>query len=71
MALEKRPCAAGCRYRILTQLLGMTVAFGGLGLIGLTIGGTMTVLGFMLTLASAISWATGNVLVERLPRVAC
>jgi O-acetylserine/cysteine efflux transporter len=51
------------------QLLGMAVAFGGLALIGLTIGGTITVLGFSLTLASAISWATGNVLVKRLPRV--
>jgi O-acetylserine/cysteine efflux transporter len=51
------------------QLAGMFVAFGGLFLIGLTIGGTITVLGFCLTLASAISWATGNVLVKRLPRV--
>ncbi len=51
------------------QITGMLVAFTGLLLIGLTIGGSITFLGFSLTLASAISWAVGNVLVKRLPKV--
>ena len=51
------------------QITGMLVAFAGLLLIGLTIGGSITFLGFSLTLASAISWAIGNVLVKRLPKV--
>ena len=51
------------------QITGMLTAFAGLLTIGLTIGGSITFLGFSLTLASAISWAIGNVLVKRLPRV--
>jgi O-acetylserine/cysteine efflux transporter len=51
------------------QITGMLTAFTGLLMIGLTIGGSITFLGFSLTLASAISWAIGNVLVKRLPRV--
>ena len=53
----------------LKQFFGMLVAFIGLLMIGLTIGGTITLLGFLLTLASAISWAIGNVLVKRSPKV--
>jgi O-acetylserine/cysteine efflux transporter len=51
------------------QIVGMVTAFVGLLMIGLTIGGTVTLLGFALTLGSAISWAVGNVLVKRLERV--
>jgi len=51
------------------QMSGMLVAFVGLFIIGLTIGGSVTLLGFLLTLASAISWAVGNVLLKRLSRV--
>jgi O-acetylserine/cysteine efflux transporter len=53
----------------LKQFFGMLVAFIGLLMIGLTIGGSITLLGFLLTLASAISWAIGNVLVKRSPKV--
>jgi O-acetylserine/cysteine efflux transporter len=51
------------------QIVGMLTAFAGLAMIGSTVGGSITVLGFALTLASAVSWATGNVLVKRLPKV--
>ncbi len=51
------------------QLVGLLIALSGLAMIGLTIGGTITFLGFALTLASAVSWAIGNVLVKRLPNV--
>lgn len=50
------------------QIIGMSAALAGLSLIGFTLGGTVTLLGFALTLASAISWAIGNVLVKRLPK---
>lgn len=43
----------------------MAVAFGGLGLIGLTTGGDLPVLAFGLAVAGAFSWAVGNVLVKR------
>jgi O-acetylserine/cysteine efflux transporter len=51
------------------QLLGMTVALGGLGLLALTVGADFTAIGFALTLAGAVSWGIGNVLVKRLGRV--
>ena len=47
----------------------MLTAFVGLLMIGLTLGTSIPLLAFALTLASAISWATGNVLVKRLPKV--
>jgi O-acetylserine/cysteine efflux transporter len=50
------------------QIIGMSAAFAGLSLIGFTLGGSVTLLGFALTLASAVSWAIGNVLVKRLPK---
>lgn len=51
------------------QILGMITAFAGLVMIGLTLGATVPIVAFALTLASAISWAIGNVLVKRLPKV--
>lgn len=51
------------------QLFGVLIALAGLFLIGLSLGGGATVAGLLLTLGSAISWAIGNVLVKRLPKV--
>jgi O-acetylserine/cysteine efflux transporter len=53
----------------LQQIAGMLTALAGLMMIGLTLGGSVTILGFVLTLASAVSWAIGNVLIKRLPKV--
>ncbi len=50
------------------QAVGMLAALIGLLIIGLSLGGSITVVGFTLTLASAVSWAIGNVLVKRLPK---
>ena len=50
------------------QLVGVAVAFAGLGLIALTIGGDLSFVGFALTLGSAISWGIGNVLLKRVTR---
>jgi O-acetylserine/cysteine efflux transporter len=47
------------------QCLGMVVAFAGLALIGLTVGGDLRPLALALALAGALSWAVGNVLVKR------
>jgi O-acetylserine/cysteine efflux transporter len=51
------------------QLTGMSVALGGLVMIALTLGIDVPAIGFALTLASAISWSVGNVLVKRLHNV--
>ena len=51
------------------QLAGTAVAFAGLAVITLTVGGDLTAVGLCLTGMSAISWGIGNVLVKRLPRV--
>ena len=51
------------------QLAGIAVAFAGLGLIALTIGGDLSFIGFALTLGSAISWGVGNVLLKRVASV--
>ena len=53
----------------LRQIIGMTIAFGGLALISLTVGADLTLLGLGLALASAFSWAVGNVLVKRIGNV--
>lgn len=49
------------------QLAGMGIAFAGLTLIGATIDGNLTAVGMLLGLASAFSFAIGNVLVKRNP----
>jgi O-acetylserine/cysteine efflux transporter len=47
------------------QILGMVVAFGGLGLVALSVGGELPAVALFLAIASAFSWAVGNVLVKR------
>ena len=59
MAMRERPTTR--------QVSGVTVAFGGLVLIVLTIGQDLTVAGFCLAMGSAVSWAIGNVLLKREP----
>lgn len=49
-----------------TQIIGLIVAFCGLGLIGLTVGADLTGAGLALALGGAFSWSIGNVLVKRL-----
>jgi len=47
------------------QTLAMAMAFVGIALIGSTTGADFTSVGLALGLASALSWAVGNVLVKR------
>ncbi len=61
LALGDKPSVA--------QVVGMLTAFIGLIMIGATLGGGISVTAFALTLASALSWALGNVLVKRLPKI--
>jgi O-acetylserine/cysteine efflux transporter len=53
------------------QVIGMLTAFVGLLMIGLTLtlGASISMAAFALTLASAVSWACGNVLVKQLPKI--
>jgi O-acetylserine/cysteine efflux transporter len=51
------------------QGLGLTLAFAGLALIGLTIGADLKLTALGLALAGACSWAVGNVLVKRTANV--
>jgi O-acetylserine/cysteine efflux transporter len=47
------------------QIAGSAIAFAGLVLIATTVGGDVTIPGFALTMAAALSWAAGNVLLRR------
>lgn len=51
------------------QVVGMLTSFFGLVMIGATLGGSIPVIAFALTLASAVSWAIGNVLLKRSPKI--
>ena len=53
----------------LRQSAGLVVAFAGLIMIGLTVGADLPLLAFGLAIASALSWAVGNILVKRVGRV--
>jgi O-acetylserine/cysteine efflux transporter len=48
------------------QTAGMTIAFAGLALIAVTTGQDLRLLGFVLTLTSAVSWAIGNIFLKQL-----
>src|SRR5487761_1686019 len=47
------------------QIVGMVVAFAGLALIALTVGGDLRAVALGLALGAAFSWSIGNVLVTR------
>jgi O-acetylserine/cysteine efflux transporter len=47
------------------ECIGMVVAFAGLGLIALTVGGDLKPAAFGLAIAAASCWAVGNMLVKR------
>lgn len=51
------------------QLIGLLLAAAGLMLIGLSHGVSMPILGFLLTLAGALMWATGNIVTRFVARV--
>ena len=52
-------------FPTLQQGIGMAVAFAGLALIGLTVGGDLRPAALAFALAAAMSWAVGNILVKR------
>jgi O-acetylserine/cysteine efflux transporter len=54
----------GERFRW-NNLVGLIVAAGGMAIIAAQQGGSMTAVGFWLTLAGAVSWGAGNVIMRR------
>ncbi|WP_024301839.1 EamA family transporter [Pseudogulbenkiania sp. MAI-1] len=50
------------------QLVGLLCALAGLALIGIGKGGSMSAIGFALTVAAALSWAASNVVVRLIGR---
>jgi O-acetylserine/cysteine efflux transporter len=50
-------------------LIGMVIAFAGLALIAMSVGPDLNILGLGFAVAGAFSWAVGNVLVKRAPKV--
>ncbi len=51
------------------QMLGMLIAAAGLVCVALSVGGELTYLGLAFTLAGAVSWSIGNILLKRLKGV--
>ncbi len=51
------------------QLLGLVIAGGGLICVAMSVGGNLTILGLGFTLAGALSWSVGNILLKRLKDV--
>lgn len=51
------------------KILGALIAFVGVGLVGLHTDQDVNLAGFVLILAASLSWATGNILVKRMPTV--
>jgi O-acetylserine/cysteine efflux transporter len=49
------------------QIAGMSLAFSGLALIGISVGGDLPLLALALALGGAFSWSIGNVLLKRRP----
>lgn len=52
-----------------SQILGALIAFSGIGLIGMNLGGELTLSGFLLVLAAAFVWGPGNVLSKKMGSV--
>jgi O-acetylserine/cysteine efflux transporter len=48
----------------MNQILGMLIAFGGITIIGVNLGEQSTLVGFLLILGAAISWAFCNVMIK-------
>jgi len=61
LLLGERPRAA--------QLLGALIAFAGMGLVALHLEVTATVIGFVLLVAGAFSWAIANILTKKMGQV--
>lgn len=51
------------------QIAGILVAFAGIGLIALTVGGDVTALGLSLAIGGALAWAAANLMVRKAGRV--
>ncbi|MBS3904445.1 MAG: EamA family transporter [Simkania sp.] len=53
----------------LWQIIGGLVAFSGIALVSMNLGGGLTLLGFFLVIASAVCWSVGNVISKKIGKV--
>lgn len=51
------------------QSIGMLVSFVGIAIVGVNLGGNLTIFGFLLLLAAAFCWGLGNVIVKKIAHV--
>ena len=51
------------------QLIGALVAFSGIGIVAMNLGGSLTLTGFLLIIGAAISWGIGNLLSKKIGKV--
>jgi O-acetylserine/cysteine efflux transporter len=51
------------------QVIGAIVSFSGIALVGLNVGGSVTLTGFLLVIASAASWGVGNLISKKIGKV--
>jgi len=51
------------------QIVGALVAFSGIVLVGMNLGGNLTLGGFILLIASAVTWSSGNAIAKKIGRV--
>lgn len=51
------------------QIAGCLVSFSGIGLVAMNLSGGITLTGFLLVIASAASWGTGNVISKKIGKV--
>jgi O-acetylserine/cysteine efflux transporter len=51
------------------QVIGALLSFSGIGLVGMNVGGSVTFSGFLLLIASAASWGTGNLISKKIGKV--
>lgn len=49
-----------------TQVLGTSLAFAGIVVIGLNVGGEITIVGLLFVVAAATAWACGNLMTKRM-----
>lgn len=51
------------------QMLGIAIAFSGISVIAFNLGGSITIAGFILTIAAAVTWACGNIISKKVGNV--
>lgn len=53
----------------LWQVIGALVAFSGIALVAMNLGGSLTLTGFLLVIGAAVSWGIGNLLSKKIGKI--